>query len=72
MAVTVKKMNATVKPHRIVSKRGNGIDMAKAAGPSREEIKQLAVRFWADRGYEEGYAEQDWLQAERELLQRAY
>jgi hypothetical protein len=36
--------------------------------PSREEIEQLARKFWAERGYQDGYAEQDWLRAEQELL----
>ena len=39
--------------------------------PSREEIEQLARAYWAQRGYQDGYAEQDWLRAEQELLQMA-
>jgi hypothetical protein len=34
-------------------------------------IEQLAYRYWAQRGYQHGYAVQDWLRAERELRGRA-
>lgn len=44
---------------------------AKTAMPPREEIERLARQFWAARGFEDGFAEQDWLRAERELLQKA-
>jgi hypothetical protein len=39
--------------------------------PSREEIEQLARAYWEQRGYQDGYAEQDWLRAEQELLKMA-
>jgi hypothetical protein len=39
-----------------------------AVVPSHEEIAQLASRYWAERGWQDGFAEQDWLRAERELL----
>jgi hypothetical protein len=42
-----------------------------AATPTYAEIAQLAERYWAERGWQDGYAEQDWLRAERELLGRA-
>jgi hypothetical protein len=32
-----------------------------------EEIAKLAYKYWIARGYADGYAEQDWLRAEREL-----
>ena len=35
--------------------------------PSREEITRLAEKYWAERGWPEGSAEQDWLRAEQEL-----
>ena len=43
---------------------------AHAAGPSCEPEK-LAQKYWAQRGYQDGYAEQDWLLAERTLMQKA-
>jgi hypothetical protein len=39
--------------------------------PSREEIGKLAQAYWAQRGYVDGFAEQDWLRAEQELLRMA-
>jgi hypothetical protein len=44
------------------------VDVAASRTPTYEEIAQLAERYWADRGWQDGYAEQDWLRAERELL----
>jgi hypothetical protein len=46
------------------------VDVA-AATPTYAEIAQLAERYWAERGWQDGYAEQDWLRAERELMGRA-
>jgi len=43
------------------------IDVA-AVTPSHAEIAQLAERYWAERGWQDGHAEQDWLRAERELM----
>jgi hypothetical protein len=39
--------------------------------PSREQVEQLAQKYWAQRGYQDGFAEQDWLKAEQELMQKA-
>jgi hypothetical protein len=36
----------------------------------QEEIAKLAYTYWIARGYADGYAEQDWLRAERELTAR--
>jgi hypothetical protein len=44
------------------------VDIAASRTPSYEEIARLAERYWAERGWQDGYAEQDWLRAERELL----
>jgi hypothetical protein len=33
-------------------------------------ITERAYELYAERGYREGYAEQDWLDAEREILHR--
>lgn len=43
----------------------------KLLSPSREQIEQLARKYWAERGYQDGYAEQDWLRAEHDLQQKA-
>lgn len=34
---------------------------------TREEIAKLAHSYWIARGYAHGFAEEDWLRAEREL-----
>jgi hypothetical protein len=44
------------------------VDVAASRTPTYEEIARLAERYWADRGWQDGYAEQDWLRAEQELL----
>jgi hypothetical protein len=43
------------------------IDVAATSAPSYSEIAQLAERYWAERGWQDGHAEQDWLRAEQEL-----
>jgi hypothetical protein len=42
-----------------------------ATTPTHEEIARLAQQYWAERGRQDGQAEQDWLRAERELMQLA-
>jgi len=71
MADTVKKTKATAKPRKTAAKKDNVTGIAKAATPSREEIEKLARSFWAERGHQDGYAEQDWLRAEQQLHQVA-
>ena len=39
--------------------------------PSREEISRLAYALWEARGSGDGSAEQDWLEAERQLQGKA-
>ena len=70
-AETPKKTKATATPGKAAAKRDNVTSIAKPASLSRERIEQLAYEFWAQRGYHHGQALQDWLRAERELLQKA-
>ena len=70
MTDTGKKTKATAKPRKAAKKKENVTEITKPA-PSREEIERLAQKFWAERGCQDGYAEQDWLRAEQELLQMA-
>jgi len=37
------------------------------AGPSFDDIAQLAYSYWEARGYQGGSPEEDWLRAEQEL-----
>jgi Protein of unknown function (DUF2934) len=41
------------------------------AVPTHQEIALLAEKYWAERGWQDGAAEQDWLRAERELMKLA-
>lgn len=41
------------------------------ASPSQDEIARLAYTYWADRGYQGGSSEEDWLRAEQELRFRS-
>ena len=61
-AATTKK--TTVKKQTVAEK-------VTATTPTHEEIAQLAQQYWAERGWQDGQAEQDWLRAERELLKMA-
>jgi hypothetical protein len=68
MADTTKKAKTTAKPRKTAIKKEK---VAKGSKPSREEIARLAKSYWAERGYLDGFAEQDWLRAEKELLKAA-
>jgi len=68
MADTTKKTKAAAKPRKAATKKEK---VVKGSKPSREEIEQLAKSYWAARGHKDGYAEQDWLRAEKELLKAA-
>jgi hypothetical protein len=75
MADKVKKTATTAKP-RATAKAKTAIKKETAPSfkpgmPSREQIEDLARAYWAQRGYQDGFAEQDWLRAEQELLQMA-
>ena len=38
---------------------------------SHEQIAQLAHKYWAERGHQNGHAEEDWFRAEQELRGKA-
>jgi hypothetical protein len=67
MAETVKKAKAPAKPRKTTKKSETPVEEIKVAAPTREQIAELARKYWAERGWKDGYAEQDWLRAEREL-----
>jgi Protein of unknown function (DUF2934) len=71
MADTVKKTKATAKPRKTAATKEKVAVAQVPVMPSREEIEKLAQRYWAQRGYIDGFAEQDWLRAEQELLKKA-
>ena len=65
---TPKKAKTLAKPSKTAAKKDKVVAISK---PSREVIEQLAYQYWEQRGYQHGYAIQDWLRAERELQERA-
>lgn len=72
MAETVKKAKAPAKPRKTTARKESAVAATpKATLPSHEEIQSLARHYWAQRGYQDGQAEQDWLRAEHELRQKA-
>ena len=71
MADTATKTKAPAKPRKTAAKKVAVTGSATPTMPSREEIEKLAQKYWAQRGYQDGYAEQDWIRAEQELRQKA-
>jgi hypothetical protein len=71
MADTVKKTKAPAKPRKTAAKTEAVVAAPVATMPSREQIERLARNYWAQRGYQDGFAEQDWIRAEQELRQKA-
>lgn len=75
MAEKIKKTKAPAKPRKAsVRKKAAILTMTTPVAPksvSREEVAQLAHHFWAERGYQHGHHEEDWLRAEQELRGKA-
>jgi uncharacterized phage protein gp47/JayE len=70
-----KKAKAPAKPRaaagttsKTVAKKQTVAEQVIATTPTHEEIARLAQQYWAERGWQDGQAEQDWLRAERELM----
>jgi hypothetical protein len=80
---TVKKAKAPAKPRKATTTTKTAATETKAKTakaktaplavymPTHEEIALLAQKYWAERGWQDGAAEQDWLRAEQELLGKA-
>jgi hypothetical protein len=64
MTEIVNKAKVPAKPKKTATKKA---EQLKMTDPSHEQIAQLAQQFWAEGGWQDGHAEQDWLRAEREL-----
>ena len=71
MADTAKKTKTPAKTRKPAAKKEKLVQVSRPAMPSREEIERLARTYWEQRGSQDGYAEQDWLRAEQELLKMA-
>jgi Protein of unknown function (DUF2934) len=66
---TTAKVETAPKPKKVTTKEKTAA--APMAMPSHEEIAMLAQKYWAERGWQDGAADQDWLRAEHELLGKA-
>ncbi len=68
-----KKAKAPAKPRaaagtaKKTTAKKTVAEKVTATTPTHEEIARLAQQYWAERGHQDGHAEQDWLRAEREL-----
>lgn len=81
MAETIektKKAKAPAKPKaaagttkKATAKKPTVAEKVIATTPTREEIARLAEQYWAERGHQDGQAEQDWLRAEQDLRKMA-
>ncbi len=75
---TGKKAKAPAKPRatagttkKAAPKKKTVAERVTATMPTHEEIARLAQQYWAERGHQDGQAEQDWLRAEREQAKMA-
>src|ERR1017187_4531868 len=59
------------KPIEAATKKENVVSNSQPKVVSREKIEQVAYQIWVQRGYQHGYALEDWIAAESELLERA-
>jgi|CZKL01.1.fsa_nt_gi hypothetical protein len=67
-----KKVKASAaKPSLAATKKENVVSISQAKAVSREMIEPLAYQNWIQRGYQHGYALEDWVRAEKELRERA-
>ena len=56
-------------PEMSLAANGNG-NSHRAPGDVEVEIRRRAYELYESRGYVDGQAEQDWIQAEREVVER--
>jgi hypothetical protein len=70
-ATTATTKTATAATKTATAKKQTVAEKVTATTPTHDEIAQLAQQYWAERGWQDGQAEQDWLRAERELMQMA-
>jgi hypothetical protein len=64
------KAEKTPKPRKAPARKKTAVEASEPTviRPTHDQIAELARKFWAERGYTDGHAEQDWLRAERELM----
>ena len=62
---------AAAKPSKTATKEESVVAISQARVVSRDMIAQAAYQRWVQRGYQHGYALDDWIRAEQELLKLA-
>src|ERR1035438_8601934 len=68
----IKKSEAApAKPIKTETKKESVVAISKPYVVSRETIEKVAHQIWIQRGYQHGHALEDWITAERVLLERA-
>ena len=66
-----KKTKAATEPRKTATKKEIVVAVSQPKFVSQEMIEQVAYQIWVQRGRQHGYALEDWIRAERELLERA-
>jgi len=67
-----EKAEKTTKPRKSpAKKKTDAVAEPSVVHPTHDQIAALAQKYWAERGYSDGQAEQDWLRAEQELMRPA-
>jgi hypothetical protein len=66
-----KAQAAPANPSKTATKKENIVSNSQPKVLSREKIEKVAYQLWAQRGFQHGYALEDWITAERVLLERA-
>ena len=67
----MKAKAASAQPPKTATKKESAGAISQPKVVSREKIEQVAYQIWVQRGYQHGYALEDWIAAESELLERA-
>jgi hypothetical protein len=61
------KINSVVTPGTPIASAPAAENTRPVRQVTRQEVAELAHSYWIARNYEHGFAEEDWLRAEREL-----
>jgi len=72
MPETVKKATTSTKPRKTTAKKSTASNVqTMPLPPTHDQVAELARRYWAERGYQDGHSEEDWFRAEQELRAKA-
>lgn len=69
--VPKKAQITAAQPTKTPTKKENVVVISHLKVVSREMIELVAYQIWVQRGYQHGYALEDWITAEKKLLERA-